>query len=376
MNTRNRGRRSNTAAQPSQSTANHGRFRITIVETTLGNEVNLCNTCTHRVNELQHDEAAFVLKSEYEEVKNEAMEEDYVEVNALDDMEQQSESLAKKERSARASKTRNKRRFGYDHMISKVANNAEVKYPIQQKKVIFPESEYDVLEKKLIELEFKLANVSDNGEEFKKLCKTGVLCEERWATLYCRDYNKPLDEYRNEAISVLKHNLDIRRGEGIRPAVKPTDGTPIRQIKRDHTTVNPSVSIASGRIGNPANMPREFFRSPSKRNFGQCIPITTLAMGPLNVYTNVTNDPCYMIENVLFDVESRLKRCEPDSKEFRALVEEGRQLREEWSQTNEQLRDTKPQDQNLPNYDISKCVVLGRTRRARINEEYVVDIVE
>lgn len=106
----------------------------------------------------------------------------------------------------------------------------------------------------------------------------------------------------------------------------------------------------------------------------------------------MVNDPCYMIENVLFDVETRLKRCEPDSKgncffsssltqhfpEYRELIEEGRRLREEWAQTNEQLRDTKPpQDQNHPDYDISKCVVLGRTRRAaRMNDEYVVDIVE
>lgn len=143
----------------------------------------------------------------------------------------------------------------------------EAKFATQSKKVVFPESEYDVLEKKLIELEFKLANAE--GEEFKKLCKTGVLCEERWASLYCRDYNKPLDEYRNEAISVLKHNLDIRRGEGARPTVK-TGETPIRQIKRDFNTVNPSVSIASGQIGNPQNMPREFARtSSSKHNFGQ-----------------------------------------------------------------------------------------------------------
>jgi hypothetical protein len=40
--------------------------------------------------------------------------------------------------------------------------------------------------------------------------------------------------------------------------------------------------------------------------------------------------------------------------EYRELVEEGRRLREEWAQTNEQLRDTKPpQDQNHPDYDIS-----------------------
>jgi hypothetical protein len=179
--------------------------------------------------------------------------------------------------------------------------------------------------------------------------------------------------------------LDIRRGEGVRPQVKTASGeTPIRQSKRDYTHVNPSVSIASGQIGNPNNMPRELSRlSSSKRNFGQCIPITTLAMGPLNMYTNIQNDPCYMIENVLFDVESRLKRCNPDSKgnflvyichflslEFSELVAEGRRLREEWAQANEQMRDNKP-PQDHPDYDISKCVVLGKTRRSRLNDEFV-----
>lgn len=115
-------------------------------------------------------------------------------------------------------------------------------------------------------------------------------------------------------------------------------------------------------------------------------------MSPLHTYTTIEQDPCYRLENFLFDVESRLKRCEPDTKgelytrllerdlslisEYRELVEQGRRLREEWSQSNEQMRDTKPQDQNHPDYDIGKCVVLGRTRRARLNEEFVVDIVE
>jgi hypothetical protein len=81
----------------------------------MGNEVQLCTTCTHRVNELQHDDAAFVLKSEYEDVKNESMEEEYVEVNSLDEIEP-NDSLVKKERTARSGKTRNKRRFGYDQM--------------------------------------------------------------------------------------------------------------------------------------------------------------------------------------------------------------------------------------------------------------------
>lgn len=96
---------------------------------------------------------------------------------------------------------------------------------------------------------------------------------------------------------------------------------------------------------------------------------------------------------MLFDVESRLKRCEPDTKgkfspffvifsiplEYRELVEEGRRLREHWAEANQQMRDTKPpQDQNHPDYDLSKCVVLGRTKRgvARQNEEFPIDIEE
>lgn len=53
---------------------------------------------------------------------------------------------------------------------------------------------------------------------------------------------------------------------------------------------------------------------PSIYIFIFSVPITTLAMGPLNIYTNISNDPCYMIENMLFDVESRLKRCEPETR--------------------------------------------------------------
>lgn len=79
----------------------------------------MCPTCTHRVNELQHDEAAFALKSEYENVKNDSMEyNDEVDVNSIDDPATElNDSLAKKERAAaRASKTRSRRRFGYDQM--------------------------------------------------------------------------------------------------------------------------------------------------------------------------------------------------------------------------------------------------------------------
>lgn len=46
-------------------------------------------------------------------------------------------------------------------------------------------------------------------------------------------------------------------------------------------------------------------------------------MGPLNMYTNVENDPCYAIENMLFDVESRLKRLkeeDPDSEGNSCLI--------------------------------------------------------
>jgi hypothetical protein len=113
------------------------------------------------------------------------------------------------------------------------------------------------------------------------------------------------------------------------------------------------------------------------------VPITTLTMGPLNNYSNISNDPCYMIENVLFDVESRLKRCEPDTKgnltrlqhltafpDYRELFEEGRRLREEWTQASEQMRDNKPPEEH-PDYDLSKCIVMGRTRRSQANEDAI-----
>lgn len=44
------------------------------------------------------------------------------------------------------------------------------------------------------------------------------------------------------------------------------------------------------------------------------VPVSTLASGPLHNYSSLQNDPCYLIENELFDVESRLKRCPPSSK--------------------------------------------------------------
>jgi hypothetical protein len=88
-------------------------------------------------------------------------------------------------------------------------NQLDIKYPINPKKAIFPESEYDVLEKKLIELEVKLSEAKD--EEFKKLCKTGVLCEERWATLYCRDYNKPCKSFLMSLIQDSQGLLFIRK---------------------------------------------------------------------------------------------------------------------------------------------------------------------
>jgi hypothetical protein len=60
------------------------------------------------------------LKSEYESVKNESMDDEYgddIDVNAIDDAgNETSDSLAKKERIARPQKSRGKRRFGYDEM--------------------------------------------------------------------------------------------------------------------------------------------------------------------------------------------------------------------------------------------------------------------
>lgn len=138
-------------------------------------------------------------------------------------------------------------------------NNGNTKYPIYGKKLVFPENEYDILEKKLLEIESEINGGC--GDNYKQLSKSAFLCEQRWVTLYCRDYNKPLDEYREEALSVLRHNINFRRGESVRPQSKPV----VRQSKRDHTVVNPSVLIADGQFGSPVNMSRQ----QSKTNFGQ-----------------------------------------------------------------------------------------------------------
>lgn len=106
----------------------------------------------------------------------------------------------------------------------------------------------------MLDLEQDLANVPENDAKFRQLCKISVMCEDRWASLYCRDYNKPFESYRSEAISVLKHNLDVRRGDAVRPANRAGTGATVRQIRRDCNTVNPSVSIANGQIGNPQNV--------------------------------------------------------------------------------------------------------------------------
>lgn len=79
------------------------------------------------------------------------------------------------------------------------------------------------------------------------------------------------EEYRNEAITVLKHNLNIRR-DGLRPFMKMItsknglgDGSP-RQPKRDLLTASPAVTIVSGRAP-PQH--KDYMRGNVKRTFGQ-----------------------------------------------------------------------------------------------------------
>jgi hypothetical protein len=52
------------------------------------------------------------------------------------------------------------------------------------------------------------------------------------------------------------------------------------------------------------------------------------------------------------------------------LVEKGRRLREEWARTNQQMQNKKPLKDH-PDYDITKCVILGKNRRSQISDEFV-----
>ncbi|KAI6234392.1 hypothetical protein M3Y99_00789700 [Aphelenchoides fujianensis] len=361
-------RRSRNAAERSAPPPAREKFRIVIVETTSGNEVQLCNSCTHRVGELQHDNAAFALKSSYEPQRAEhATDEEVIgdlDGNGTADYSDVENSFKKDLRQTRSRKRSPK---AIKRKSAVLNTSGAVDESVQPPKVVFPESDYDVLEKRLISLESELQQAADN-DQFKKLCKMGVMCEERWARMYCKDYGKSWDEYRNEAISVLKHNLDIRR-DGLRPFMKMqnkangVESTP-RLIKRDILTVAPSVSIAMGRMGNPQD-----YRGPTgKRIFAVCVPINNLSTAPLSNYSYVEQDPCFMIENALFEVEHRLKRCDRDSKEFNELLEEGRRLREEWRAAAEDLKRGKSVEAEPPGYDIRKCVVVGRNRK-RDNSE-------
>ncbi|KAI6218128.1 hypothetical protein M3Y95_01187500 [Aphelenchoides besseyi] len=373
-------RRAERAATQQRSPPSQSKFRITIVETTTANEVQLCSGCTHRVSELQHDDAAFALKLEVDgRQSDDALEEAIEEIDAAEngiedysDVENGFNKDADTSDSRSLSKRRSKR--STKNAKRKAVANVPVEEPpaIVPPKAVFPESEYDVLEKRLIQLESDLANELDN-DRFKKLCKMGVMCEERWAKLYCKDYGKSWEDHRNEAISVLKHNLEIRR-EGLQPFMKmcnKLDGDDLLQgtMRRDINGMNPPVSIGMSRLTNP----HEMLRNISKRVFATCTPIHTLTVAPMNNYSHIEEDPCFQIENDLFEVEHKLKRCDPDTSEFTKLVEHGRRLRENWRLANEAMKRTKPAEAEPPGYDIRKCIVVGRNRKqVRDNGELIV----
>ncbi|KAI6179411.1 hypothetical protein M3Y98_00607400 [Aphelenchoides besseyi] len=376
-------RRAERAATQQQSSAPSSKFRITIVETTSANEVQLCSGCTHRVSELQHDDAAFALKLEVDSRQSDdALEETIEEIDATENgLEDYSdvENGFNKDGDASNSRSSQKRSSKRSTKTAKrkAVTNLTVEEPtIAPQKAVFPESEYDVLEKRLIQLESDLANELDN-DRFKKLCKMGVMCEERWAKLYCKDYGKSWDEHRNEAISVLKHNLEIRR-EGLQPFMKmhnklDPDDLLQRSMRRDIHMLNPPVSIAMSRMANP----HDALRGMSKRVFATCAAIHTLTVAPMHNYSYIEEDPCFQIENELFEVEHKLKRGQPNTPEYNKLMEHGRRLRENWRLANEAMKRTKPAEAEPPGYDIRKCIVVGRNRKQpRDNGELLVGTAE
>lgn len=94
--------------------------------------------------------------------------------------------------------------------------------------------------------------------------------------------------------------------------------------KKDLLASSPAVNIVSGRIPPP----KDYMRGSMKRTYGTwyvfccyiiiyilfSIAISTLTTGPIHNYSFFPHDHCYLIENELFDVESRLKRCAVGSK--------------------------------------------------------------
>ncbi|CAD5208952.1 unnamed protein product [Bursaphelenchus xylophilus] len=333
--------------------------KIVVVETTSCRQVQLCNGCAHNVAQLQHDNAVFALKSECDK------DFDIPDNSSFRPPSKRGIPISNSTRAiAKRAKLDVNSLRGKNLLGSDLQNySTEAQFTDDNRKVIFPESEYDILEKRLIALESELQHSGGNEDpEFKRLCKMGVIYEEKWARLYCRDYHKPINEYRNEAIGVLKQNLNIRR-DGLRPFMRlmqarqhPYTTEVTTRSKRDVLAVSPAVNIVAGRM----TTPKEYSKGNVKKTFGHCVPITTLMTGPYYNYSYVQNDHCYMIENELFDVESRLKRCAPGTKEYKRLVEEGKRLRYEWKQTYEEVRRTRAVSQPVAAYDLKKCVVVNR----------------
>ncbi|CAD5206218.1 unnamed protein product [Bursaphelenchus okinawaensis] len=345
--------------QPENPVSDVQAPKILVVETASCRQVPLCTNCSQNVSDLQHENAQFAFKSNFDK------EFDIQEIQNVRSPTKKGLAISNSTRAIAKRAKLDVNSLREKNVLQSDLNlsyPSEVQFTDDNRKVVFPESEYDILEKRLIALESELQHSGGNEDpEFKRLCKMGVIYEEKWARLYCRDYNKPINEYRNEAIGVLKQNLNIRR-DGLRPFMRLMQSrqlsyTPDTQkVKRDILSASPAVNIISGRM----TTPKEYSKGNVKKMFGHCVPITTLMTGPYYNYSYVQQDHCYMIENELFDIESRLKRCAPGTQEYKRLAEEGKRLRFEWKHTYEEIRRTRSITQPVSAYDLKKCVVVNR----------------
>lgn len=113
-------------------------------QTTSQRQVELCNCCASKIEELQHENAVFSLTSDFDS-------KDGTEFTI-------SQSPVRKKRQ------RMSHNLKMVNSLKKTRGSANVEHlPDDTKaKVVFPESEYDVLEKRLINLENDLQSAQDN----------------------------------------------------------------------------------------------------------------------------------------------------------------------------------------------------------------------
>lgn len=117
--------------------------------------MELCHGCAHQVGDLQHERASFTLKTEFE--RNAESE------NATSQVSPPPRGAKRLAMSHNLKGTKRARQSGSGLSKAERALRPDGEVPMRgAARVVFPESEYDVLEKRLIALEHELQNAPDN----------------------------------------------------------------------------------------------------------------------------------------------------------------------------------------------------------------------